>query len=407
METKSFVMTSSFYPPYHVGGACIHVYHLANALAELGHEVHIVYSLDCYRLKKGNVRPKEIYPNNENIVLHPIKSPLSVITPIVAHTFGEYYPLSNKILQIIKDANADVIHHHNISGFGPFILKAKADRVIYTAHDYWLICSTYARLKYNKTQCLFPQNCSICSILSRKPPQIWRYIYNKRIQIENIDTIISPSNFMRNELTRLGISKKIKVIPNFVEIDKSEKKRYFKYPYLLYVGRLEYGKGIIELMESFLEISKNIDYCLVIVGDGDIKEKIIAQSEKSQGKIHYLGQLSVKSNILSNLYQNAEAVVIPSIYNENCPLVALEAISYGTPIIASNTSGFPEIIETTKGGFLIDSKNTEELKKNLLKILVNKNLLNKIKSNIKSATNYYSKDNYIKNYLSLLKNSEM
>ena len=102
METKSFLMISSFYPPYHLGGSDIHVYHLANALAELGHEVHIVYSMDCYYLKKGNNRPKETYLNNENIILHPIKSPLSVIAPIIAHTFGEYYPLSNKILQIIK-----------------------------------------------------------------------------------------------------------------------------------------------------------------------------------------------------------------------------------------------------------------------------------------------------------------
>ncbi len=397
METKSILMISSFYPPYHVGGACIHVYHLANALAELGHEVHIVYSMDCYYLKKGNMIPKGIYPNNENVILHPIKSPSSVIAPIAAHTFGDYFPLSNKILQTINNINADIIHHHNISGFGPFILKAKADKVIYTAHDYWLVCPIWSRLKNNKP-CNIPQNCALCSILSMKPPQIWRYITNKRIQIDNIDTIIAPSKFMRRELIRLGISTEIEVIPNFVNVDKSEQNRYFKYPYLLFVGRLDIDKGIINLIESFLEISKKADLHLVIVGDGNLKEKVNAQSEKSQGKIHYLGY--VKPNILSNLYQYAMAVVIPSIFNENCPLVALEAITFGTPIIGSNHSGFPEIIDATKGGILIDTDNAEVLQKNILEIL-NKDLLKKIKNDIK-LTDHYSKENYIKNYLSLI-----
>ena len=206
---------------------------------------------------------------------------------------------------------------------------------------------------------------------------------------------------MKNELIRLGISKKIKVIPNFVDVGKSKEERYFKYPYLLYVGRLDLGKGIINLIQSFKEISQKTDLHLVIIGDGPLKTEVNAQSEKSQGKIHYLGTINVKSNMLGNFYQYATAVVIPSIYNENCPLVALEAISCGTPIIASNTSGFPEIIDATKGGILVDSHNAEVLKKNILEIL-NKDLLKKIRSDIRSATDLYSKENYIKSYLSLI-----
>jgi glycosyltransferase involved in cell wall biosynthesis len=408
METKVFFMTSNYYPPYHVGGACVHVHQLANALAELGHEVHVVYSLDWYYFKKGNVEPKDEYPNNENVILHPIRSSLGSITPVLAWTFGYYYPLSGKILKIINNVKPDVIHHHNITGFGPFVLKAKAERVIYTAHDYWLVCPTYSLLKNNKKPCINPNNCSICSILSKKPPQVWRGIINNQKLTENIDTIISPSDFLKNELIRFGVSKKIEVIPNFVEVDKTEKPRYFRDPYLLYVGRLEYSKGIINLIESYFEVLKKIENHLIIVGDGSLKEKIKAMvsSKKAQGKIHYLGQ--VDNSILSNLYQYATAVVIPSIWHENCPLVALEAISYGTPIIAANTGGLSEIVNNSKAGVLVNMEHDNSLSTAIVKTVDDEIYLKEMRYNANINSNFYLKSNYLKQYLNLIehKNTE-
>ena len=401
METKTFVMTSNYYPPYHVGGACIHVYQLANALAELGHEVHVIYSLDWYYFKKGNIEPISAYPNNENVILHPIRSQIGSLTPLIAYTFGYYYPLSKKILQTIKTIQPDLIHHHNITGFGPFILKEKAERVFYTAHDFWAVCPTFSLLKYNKIPCFTPRNCAICSIFSKKPPQIWRYIINNKQLTENMDIIISPSNYMKNELKRLGISKRIEVIPNFVEVDKHEKQKYSISPYLLYVGRLEYNKGIIELIESFYDVLLKTEYNLIIAGDGSLRNKVknMVSSERSHGKIHYLGQQDPST--LSTLYKSAAAVIIPSIVPENCPMVALESISHGTPIIAIRSGGLTEIIENTNSGVLID--NISELKYGLMNIFNNnENLLEKSRRNSQTFLNYYSKENYLKKYITLI-----
>jgi len=402
METKVFFLTSNYYPPYHVGGACIHVYHLANALAALGHEVHVIYSLDWYYLKKGKIEPKKGYTNDNNVFLHPVKSPLRSLTALAAYTLGSYYPLSGNILRTIKNIKPDIIHHHNITGFGPFILEAKADKVIYTAHDYWLVCPTFTLLKNNKIPCIYPENCSICSIFSQKPPQVWRYGTDIKKLTKNIDTIISPSEYMRHELKRLGISKKIEVIPNFVEIDKLGKQNEIMIPYLLYAGRLEYNKGIIKLIESFYEVLKKTEYHLVIAGDGSLRNKVkaMAESKKSQERIHYLGEQD--QSVLSTLYESASAVIIPSIVPENCPLVALESISHGIPIIATRSGGLTEIIETTKAGVLIENRNAFELQNDLIRIINNEDLLEISKKNAMTFNKYYSKENYIKRYSLLI-----
>lgn len=400
METKTFFMTSNYYPPYHVGGACVHAYDLANAIADMGHEVHIIYSLDWYYLKKGLAEPKNPYPNNENIILHPIRSPLHSITAITAYTFGYYYPLSNKMLKIIKDVKPDVVHHHNITGLGPFILEAKADKVFYTAHDYWLICQTFNLLRNNRAPCLKNDkkgNCNICSILCSKPPQVWRNFINKNKLLKNIDSIISPSNFMTDKLTRSGIPR-IETIPNFVSVNKSNDNRYIPEPYFLYVGRLEYSKGIINLIKSYHKIMNDTENHLIIAGDGSISVEVRAliNSINKKNKIHFLGRVDNKAK-LDNLYQYAEAVVIPSIWPENCPLVALEAISHEVPIIATSSGGLLEIIETTKAGVLIDNEDLVNNNINLLDID-----LENARNNSRKFKNYYSKEKYMEKYLALI-----
>ncbi|PWB53645.1 MAG: hypothetical protein C3F06_05890 [Candidatus Methanoperedenaceae archaeon] len=403
METKTFFMTSSYYPPYHVGGACIHVYDLANALSELGHEVHVIYSLDWYYMKKGNVKPKDIFPNHENIILHPVNSPLRKITPLLAYSFGTYFPMSDKIIQLINSVKPDILHHHNITGFGPFILKAKAEKILYTAHDYWLVCQTYSLLHNNKIPCSNNTfNCGACSIMSGKPPQIWRYLLDKRELTKNIDLIISPSHYVKNELRRLEITNKIEVLPNFVSVNKIDTPRYFKQPYLLYVGRLEYSKGILILIGAFYEVLKKMDYHLVIVGDGRLREKVKSMSEsiESQGKIHYLGYSDNKT--LSNLYQHTSAVIIPSIWPENCPLVALEAIAFGKPIIASNCGGLSEIVDLSGAGVLVNMKNKMDLLGVITKTINDEKYLANLTNNAIKYSTFYSKNKYLEHYLDIL-----
>ncbi len=64
------------------------------------------------------------------------------------------------------------------------------------------------------------------------------------------------------------------------------------------------------------------------------------------------------------MYKNASALIIPSICAENAPLTALEALSVGSPVIASNVGGLPEIVSKYDKNLIFD--NWIELKNILL-----------------------------------------
>jgi len=398
METLKFVMTTTFYPPHHIGGDALYVYHLANELAKLGHEIHVIYSIESYGLKRKST-PKNEFQNHENIHVYPVRSPIGRTTPIISYILGTPYPIQNKIAKLIEKIKADVIHHHNIAGFGPFILKMGAPKVLYTAHDYWLVCPMNSLLRADGKICNGDSNCFMCSILHKRPPQLWRYTGYLAKALENVDIIITPSRFMKDKLVEFGIERPIEVIYNFIpNIQEKTEENTFTFPYFLFVGVLERHKGVLELIDAFSAIRKDINAKLVIVGSGSLEGKIkkTIKTKNLGNEVMLTGRIS--SRILFNLYENALATIVPSIWPENNPLVALESISMGTPIITSNKGGLPEITEK------IDPKLIFSTFEELQSILVNfdkaKYDANKIKNIYKTN---FSFNAYYRKYIELIK----
>lgn len=393
-----FVMITTFYPPYHVGGDAIHVYNLSNELAKLGHEIHIIHNIDSFywqRKQKSGVQ----YPNHENIKIYSIKSPIGKLSPVISYIFGSPFPMTGDIFKIIDKIKPDVLHHHNIAGFGPHILRAKARKVIYTAHDHWLLCAKNDFIRYDGNTCNGKSNCFLCSFLSKKPPQLWRKSSILADAFKNID-IITPSNYMKERLKKQVVANRIITIPNYVPNPPKTEIIHSKIPYLLFVGVLERNKGILNLIESFSSIKNEIDCKLVIVGSGSLENKIkkIVSEKSLSHNIEVLGRIDdIKK--LSNLYANSLAVVLPSLCLDNCPLVALEALANGTPIIVTNKGGMPEIVECSKAGFVIDNVNSDYFSyslSELIKIIKREDFRQKA---FDAFSNNYNKENYIKKYL--------
>ena len=116
-------MVTSFYPLYHVGGACVHVYHLANELAKWGHSIHVLYSQDAYYIKR-KVRPSSnSYPNHKNVHLHNLEKFFERAGPIFSFLTG--YPASRKSQHLF-----DLIRYHNISLLGHCIFQLGTTRKI-------------------------------------------------------------------------------------------------------------------------------------------------------------------------------------------------------------------------------------------------------------------------------------
>jgi len=399
METLRFIMTTTFYPPYHVGGDAIHVYHLSNELEKRGHEVHVVHLLDSYYFKRKN-DPRGKHDTNKNVFRHAIKCPSGTLSLFKTYVFGKSVYIDRKVKSIIEGVKPDVINHHNLAGYGPSILRYEAPNVLYTAHDYWLICPMNILMKRSGEICEQNFNCALCSLLFKRPVQLWRYRKNIKNFLDNIDFIIAPSNFLKEKLERTGINKDIKVMPNFVLSDTKSNSSYrsnikaknIQKPYILYVGVLEPYKGILMLLDTFQKIQDNVNLNMVVVGNGSLYKKL--KSIKSK-KILLNGW--VDQDELKHFYKNAEAVVIPSLCHENNPFVALESLKYGTPIIVSDRGGLPEIAQ--KGDMPV-FKSSSELKSLLEKLdrgeLIHKNPQRVYEDN-------YSPDSFIEKYLCLIR----
>jgi len=343
METLKFLLSTSFYPPYHVGGDAVHVKYLAEELAKRGHEVHVMHSIDAYRIKRGKHVPLKQEADHNNLYVHRVESPLKTLDPLMVYTSGNSFYVRKKFSEAVKEIHPDVVHHHNISLLGYDILRKRDNYLsLYTAHDYWLICPTSNLLK-NKEKICLRKDCFSCALKSGRPPQVWRSFRSFKTAIESIDLMISPSDYVRRRLTQ-EIDVKSVTLSNCVPPPPKNVSSVGYSNYFLFVGMLEKHKGILNLLDLFKELRNALSAKLIIAGAGGLKYYIKDFIEKNSlsDLISFVG--FVDDRKLYSLYANALAVIIPSIWPENAPLVALEALSVGTPVIASNNGGLPEII---------------------------------------------------------------
>ena len=173
---------------------------------------------------------------------------------------------------------------------------------------------------------------------------------------KNAQGILSVSQALADEMISMGIErKKISVIYNGVDHQKFgvETKAPLNGDYLLYVGNLKHDKGVVELIKGFAKICNNYPTLnLVYAGSGIEKERLgqLSKALNIADKVQLLG--SVEHHKLPALITHAKALVLPS-YNEGVPNVVLEAMACGTPVLATNVGGIPEVVDEKTCGRLI------------------------------------------------------
>ncbi|MDE0178376.1 MAG: glycosyltransferase family 4 protein, partial [Gammaproteobacteria bacterium] len=93
-------------------------------------------------------------------------------------------------------------------------------------------------------------------------------------------------------------------------------------------------------------------------------------------QVRFLGQRSPDE--LAGIYRQARAVVLPSLWLENAPLVAIEASAYGRAVVASRVGGLPELVEDGRTGFLFDRGDIAGLAERLRLLLTDQGLAAKL-----------------------------
>ena len=198
------------------------------------------------------------------------------------------------------------------------------------------------------------------------------------------------------EFASLGVAEsKITLIPNginveeYVECDTSNFRVKFnlsKKKIILFIGRLNYIKGVDLLVNAFCTIFEHTpDYQLVIAGPDEGMQRGLQKTiieNNMTDCISFIGYLD--SEIKRNAYYASSLLVIPS-RQEAMSIVVLEAGITGTPVLMTNKCGFNEI-ENIKGGKIVDATSVA-LERGLLDLLNNESKLEQMGENLKKHVN--------------------
>ena len=248
------------------------------------------------------------------------------------------------------------------------IIKFKPDVVHVASTRYRFAVGAVMASKILKKKTVF----TLTLILSNtKKKKLSKYLDNILFSkiLGKSDVIISLSNEMKNELIQKISSKNIVIIPSFF-MDHHYLKEYKEKNSIIFVGRLEIKqKGIDFLIKSLAYVKEKIpEFTLHIIGEGIsykyLEELVLEYDLKDNVIFHGY----IEENELIKMYSTCEIFVLPS-HKEGMPMVALEALSAGLPIIAFDIEPAIEALDHGKYGILVKKRDVKGLANAIIRLL--------------------------------------
>lgn len=210
--------------------------------------------------------------------------------------------------------------------------------------------------------------------IEKKYLQLFLFKVIKSIIIRFADAVIITAPFLKIQIKKYK-PKNIYLIPNGVnvEIFSPKKRENNLRTKLIFVGRLEPQKNLINLLEAL----KGLKVEMLIVGSGTQKNQIITFASKNKIKLKIID--SIPHDRLPKILNNSDIFVMPSL-KEGSPKALLEAMSVGLPCIGSNVEGIRELINHNKNG-LVTGTDSGSIRNGLLRLLRDKSLQKRLGKN--------------------------
>ncbi|MBI2850902.1 MAG: glycosyltransferase family 4 protein [Chloroflexi bacterium] len=161
---------------------------------------------------------------------------------------------------------------------------------------------------------------------------------------------------------------------------------------ILFLGRLEYRKGLKFLLRAFQRVKREIpDSRLIVVGPGTRLRKGYekwVRRNQLEDDIIFIGFISEEDK--PRYFKTADIYCAPSTGRESQGIVLLEAMAVGTPIVASNIDGYASVVTHGQEGLLVPPKNSAELAKALTFLLKDESLRQQMSVKGKVTAEQYS-----------------
>jgi glycosyltransferase involved in cell wall biosynthesis len=352
---------------YPAGGAEKSVKLIRDALRERGHEVLVISS------------DKQL---EGKVAFADITIPMIAGGSVRRLLRHAWYGVARREIQAaVQHFRPDVVHLHTIGEFSPAAFwaagSAPAALSVHGPEEYtlellpWqLPASDYRNRSFEWSDLTLAGHL--------------RYWYYRLLQrplfllgARRLRVIFAPSKFMAQALESDAGKIPVRHLYNGIELpapapmpDK---------PCVLYVGRLESVKGVDVLIRAMEDVATVIPSAqLLVVGDGSERQSLQQLSERLglADHITFAGWLPPAG--VRNSYRAAQVVAIPSVWPENLPTVAIEALATGRPIVGSDIGGIPELIVDGLTGMLVEPRDSGALASCLAEVLSDTALANRM-----------------------------
>src|SRR4051794_31461888 len=263
---------------------------------------------------------------------------------------------------VVADFEPDVVHLHNTyHHLSPSILGPLARRripTVMTLHDYKLACPTYRFLDKGEVcqACLgghFSQavrrRCKDGSLASSAAMAAELAVHTAVRAYRHVQVFVCPSRFMAGRMAAAGVfPDRLRWIPHFVSPAPERPDVEGSTPNVVFAGRLSPEKGADTLIDA---VGRLRTVRLDVAGEGPDRRRLEGVARGvADGRVRFLGRLDGRE--VDALISDALAVVLPSRWYENQPMIVLEAFARGVPVVASDIGGTPELVRHGADGLL-------------------------------------------------------
>lgn len=355
------LLLAQFFPP-DMGGEELHVYNLANTLADRGHEVAVATQ------RMGGVGDEEVL--STGVRVHRFQTLAMRIPGIYSTGRSHHLPMPDPIgvrelARIVRRERPDVIHAHNwIINSALALRRHTATRgsfgLVLTLHDYGQVCATRRLMRANSV-CEGPAltRCLPCAS-AHYGPLVGTFTAAATATMRPwksraIDHIVCVSRAVA-ESNRIPVGERSSVIPNFV-LDstvlssgaESEScgglPSFPTKPFLLFVGDLSNEKGVAVLLRAYEALGRNRPP-LMLIG----RRTPDTPRQLPDGAVMHFDW--PHEHVLA-AFRRCSLAILPSVWPDPCPTTVLEAMASGRLVITTSIGGMIDMILDEESGLLV------------------------------------------------------
>lgn len=361
-----------------IGGAGIAAYRLHTALQRISIESHMlvlrkvssdpaVHRISSYFNRWQRLKRRYATYQHEG-----------QLTQYTRVSNSSYWSLNNSpypIADVVNTFDADIVQLHWIGdNYLPIQELAKINKpIVWTLHDMWTITGG---CHYSGDCHKYQTGCGQCpQLVNSQGEDITTAIIQRKFRdwTSTPSTIITPSNWLADcvKSSYIFADKSLRVIPNpidttnFKPIETMSARHAFNLPsdknlilFGAFGGTHDPRKGFLYLRDALQQLPESNNIELVVFGSQHPLDLSVNLP------VHQIGRLQDEVS-LSLLYSACDVFVAPSL-QDNLPNTILEALACGTPCIAFNTGGIPDLITHKQNGYLAKPYVIDDLTNGIL-----------------------------------------